>query len=91
MGTEPGLQSILVKFDKSRGSLTMAQIVHGRNSQSAWMSHDMTHCCNRYARMAASWDIIAWRWFMKGMISVEVVSIQQQFFNFHNSRRPTEE
>ena len=91
MGTEPGLRSILVKFAKSRGSLTMAQIVHGRNSQSAWMVHHMTHQCNRYARMAASQDIIGWRRFMEGMISYEVVKVQQQYFNFHNARRSAEE
>ena len=82
MGTEPGLRSILVKFAKSRGSLTMAQIVHGRNSQSAWMVHHMTHQCNRYARMAASQDIIGWRRFMEGMISYEVVKAQQQYYTF---------
>lgn len=69
----------------------MSQIVHGLKSQNAWMSHHMTQGCNRYARMAASQDLIGRRRFIEGMISSEEVRVQQQFFNIHNAGQSAEE
>ena len=40
----------------------------------------------RYSRLAASQEVIGWRRFMEGMISKEMIKIQEQFYDIQGGR-----
>ena len=63
-GTDKVLRRCLVQFAKGRGGQTMRQITCSMSQA--------------YRRLASSQDEIGWRRFMEGMISKEMLSIQQR-------------
>jgi hypothetical protein len=63
-GTDTRLRTCLIWFAHGRGGATMQEVVGDRTGQ--------------YQRLAASMDLIGWRRFMEGMISVEVIAIQRR-------------
>ena len=63
-GTDKVLRRCLVQFAKGRGGQTMIQITCSMSQA--------------YRRLASSQDEIGWRRFMEGMISKEMLSIQQR-------------
>ena len=63
-GTDKFLRRCLVQFAKGRGGQTMLQITCSMSQA--------------YRRLASSQDEIGWRRFMEGMISKEMLSIQQR-------------
>ena len=70
--TDPGLAFCLVDYARRRGGMVMEDVC--RNMP------------RRYHRMAISQDMISWRRFMEGMISKEVITIQQQYLATIGSR-----
>ena len=65
--TEPRLRTALIRYAKGRGGLSMRRAACGLGSM--------------FGRLATSQDQIGWRRFMEGMISKEVVEIQQAHFD----------
>ena len=72
VGTDGDLRKIIVEYAKGRGGRTMIDITRGRHP--------------RFARLAASQDMIGWRRFMEGMISKEAVEVQRIFYNLHGGK-----
>jgi hypothetical protein len=65
VGTDRALCRCLCRYAKSRGSLSMVDITRDFGL--------------RFWRFAHSQDLIGWRRFMEGMVSKEVIPIQEQF------------
>jgi hypothetical protein len=63
-GTDRRLRRCLIRYAHARGGTTMQEIVGDRTGP--------------YQRLAASMDLIGWRRFIEGMISVEAVAIQRR-------------
>lgn len=60
--TDEMLQEVLISYAHERGGTTMQELVPARSRE--------------YARLAKSMDCVRWQQFMEGMISLEVIAIQ---------------
>ena len=65
VGTHDTLRRCLVEYARQRGNETMGQIAWGEG--------------NKFRKLAKSMDKIGWRRYMEGMISKEVLGIQEEF------------
>jgi hypothetical protein len=65
VGTNPALQTCIIRYAHGRGYLTMSDICS-----------DLGH---QYREMAVEQDVIGWRRFMEGMISKQLVCIQADY------------
>ena len=72
VGTDARLRRAIIVFAKRRGSKKM---IHIPGMDGA-----------RYAKFAESQDVIGWRRFMEGMVSKEMVKIQDNYHTFHGGK-----
>lgn len=71
VGTDNGLLYCVVEYARGRGGKTMEDITRGKGQ--------------RFQRLGISQDKIGWRRFMEGMISKEVLPIQQSYADISGS------
>ena len=71
VGTDPRLRQCIIQYARGRGGTTLEHIARPFGSS--------------YQHLATSQDKIGWRRFMEGMISKEMVSIQESFLTKCNS------
>ncbi len=69
--TDPDLINCIIDYVQGRGTITMASAV--RNAPP------------RFQPFGQSQDVIEWRQFLEGMISKEIVVLQQQFYTVNSS------
>ena len=65
VGTDHGIRESLIQYARGRGARSMEECVWGRGRQ--------------YARWGASQDLIGWRRTLEGMISKEMLPIQEAY------------
>ena len=70
--TDRGLRQIIIEYARGRGGTTLLEITRSMDA--------------RYSRLAASQEVIGWRRFMEGMISKEMIKIQEQFYDIQGGR-----
>jgi hypothetical protein len=63
--TDPNLRECILEYAKGRGTITMSEICQGRDSQ--------------FQRMAMDQDEIGWRRFMEGMVTKDLLEIQNTY------------
>ena len=70
--TDSDLTDSIVEYVRRRGTVTMEEAI--------------IDAPPRFRHMALSQDTIGWRWFLEGMISTEITSIQRQYIAVNGSR-----
>ena len=70
--TDPNLRECIVDYAKGRGTVSMSELCHDKDT--------------RFRQMAANQDKIGWRRFMEGMVASGLREIQTDFSRTEGSR-----
>ena len=65
------LSKYIIQYAKGRGGIRMTDVLNGTGRQ--------------YSKLAASHDLIGWRRFTKGIISMEILVIQQDYMDLRGA------
>ena len=74
VNTDPELRECIVDYAKGRGTLTMLEICHGKDT--------------RFRQMAADQGEIGWKWFMESTVATGLWDIQTDYSDIEGSRIP---
>ena len=67
VGKHTQLCKYILQYYKGRGGISMTDVLHGT--------------VRRYSKLSVSQDLIVWRRFMEGMISKDMLVIQQEYLD----------
>ena len=70
--TDPDLIECIVDYVQGQGTVTMASAVQNTPA--------------RFQALGHLQDMIGWQWFLGGMVSKEIVALQQQFYAVNGSQ-----
>ncbi len=74
--TDPDLAEVIVEYVQGRDYITMSEVVR--------------EAPRRFQQLSHSQDVIGWHWFLEGMVSKDIISLQLQYLAVSGSRLSTE-